>query len=108
MITILAITASIIGGFYLAQGNPNGYLIAALFFFLFLLFDYCDGEMARTLNMQTISGHYLDYFAHFVMFASFMVGLSYGIYQYHSTNTYLILGFGGLIKVGAVGSNSND
>ena len=99
MITTLAITASIIGGFYLAQGNTGGYLIAALFFFLFLLFDYCDGEMARTLNVQTISGHYLDYVAHFVMFASFMVGLSYGIYQYHSTGTYLILGFGGVAGI---------
>ena len=99
MITMLAITASIVGGLYLAQGNTSGYLMAALFFFLFLLFDYCDGEMARTLNMQTISGHYLDYVAHFVMFASFMVGLSYGIYQYHSVSTYLILGFGGVAGI---------
>ena len=99
MITALAITASIIGGFYLAQGNTGGYLIAALFFFLFLLFDYCDGEMARTMKMNSMSGHYLDYFAHFVMFASFMVGLSYGIYKYHSTSTYLIIGFGGVVGI---------
>ena len=96
MITMLAITASIVGGLYLAQGNTSGYLMAAMFFFLFLLFDYCDGEMARTLGKQSISGNYLDYGAHFIMFASFMIGLSYGIYQYHSTNTYLILGFGGV------------
>ena len=99
MITTLAITASIIGGFYLAQGNTGGYLIAALFFFLFLLFDYCDGEMARVLDRQSISGHYLDYVAHFIMFASFMIGLSYGIYQYHSTGTYLILGFCGVAGI---------
>jgi len=96
MITTLAITASFAGSFYLAQGNTGGYLIAAVFFFLFLLFDYCDGEMARTLGKQSISGHYLDYVAHFIMFASFMSGLSYGIYQYHSTNIYLIIGFGGV------------
>ena len=99
MITILAITVSIIGGFYLAQGNTGGYLIAALFFFLFLLFDYCDGEMARALGKQSISGNYLDYGAHFIMFASFMIGLSYGIYQYHSTSTYLILGFCGVAGI---------
>lgn len=95
-VSILAIICSIIGGIVLAQGN---YLLSAFSFFLFLLFDYCDGEMARTMKMNSISGHYLDYVAHFIMFASFMIGLSYGIYQYHSTGTYLILGFCGVAGI---------
>lgn len=95
-VTSIAILCSIIGGFFLAHGNINGYLTAAFCFFLFLLFDYCDGEMARTLGKNSISGHYLDYIAHFIMFASFMVGLSFGIYQYHPTNPYLILGLCGV------------
>ena len=99
MVTSIAILCSILGGIFLGQGNINGYLTAAVFFFLFLLFDYCDGEMARVLDRQSISGHYLDYVAHFIMFASFMAGLSYGIYQYHSTGTYLILGFCGVAGI---------
>lgn len=95
-VTSIAILCSIIGGYFLAHGNASGYLIAAFFFFLFLLFDYCDGEMARTLNMQTISGHYFDYFSHFVMFASFMIGLFFSIYQYHPSNLYLFLGLCGI------------
>lgn len=96
IVTSIAILASIIGGFFMAIGNINGYLMAAFFFFLFLLFDYCDGEVARVLGKHSISGHYFDYIAHFVMFASFMVGLSYGIYQYHPTSLYLILGLCGV------------
>ena len=99
MITILAIIASIIGGFYLAQGNANGLLIAALFFFLFLLFDYCDGEVARVLNKYSMAGHYLDYMAHFIMFSSLMIGLTYSVYNYHSNKIYLLLGLCGLAGI---------
>ena len=96
IITTFAIISSIFGGYFLGQGSSSGYTIGALCFFLFLLFDYCDGEMARTLKMHSISGNYLDYFAHFVMFSSFMIGLSYGIYKYHSTGIVLVLGFCGV------------
>ena len=99
MVTAVAILFSIMGGISLGQGNIIGYLIAAVCFFLFLLFDYCDGEIARVLNKYSISGHYLDYVAHFIMFSSFMIGLSYGIYQYHSTSAYLILGFCGIAGI---------
>ena len=96
IITTFAIISSIFGGYFLGQGSSSGYTIGALCFFLFLLFDYCDGEMARTLKMHSISGNYLDYFAHFVMFSSFMIGLSYGIYMYHSTSIVLVLGLCGV------------
>ncbi len=96
MVSILAIICSIIGGIILAQGN---YLLSAFFFFLFLLFDYCDGEMARTLKMNSISGHYLDYFSHFVMFPSFMIGLFISIYQYHPSILFLVLGLCGVAGI---------
>jgi hypothetical protein len=94
-VTFLAIIFSITGGYYLSIGNNTCYLIGGLLFFLFLLFDYCDGEVARVLNKYSISGHYLDYVAHFIMFASFMIGLSIGIYKYHKDSMYLILGLFG-------------
>ena len=96
IVSILTIICSIIGGIVLARGN---YLLSAFSFFLFLLFDYCDGEMARTMKMNSISGHYLDYFAHFVMFPSFMIGLFFTIYQYHPSSLYLLLGLCGLAGI---------
>jgi len=98
-VTLLAIIFSIIGGCFLTFGTDIGYIYASLSFFLFLLFDYCDGEMARYLNQTSMDGHYLDYMAHFIMFASFMIGLTYGIYRYHSTSIYLILGFCGVAGI---------
>jgi len=95
-VSILAIICSIIGGIVLAQGN---YLLSAFSFFLFLLFDYCDGEMARTMKMNSISGHYLDYFAHFIMFSSFTIGLTFSIYQYHPSSLYLLLGLFGVAGI---------
>lgn len=95
-VSILAIIFTIIGGIVLARGD---YLLSAFFFFLFLLFDYCDGEMARAMKMNSISGHYLDYSGHFIMFASFMIGLTFSIYQYHPTSLYLLLGLSGVAGI---------
>ena len=90
-VTFLAIIFSILGGYHLSIGNNISYLIGGLLFFLFLLFDYCDGEFARVLNKYSISGHYLDYVAHFIMFSSFMIGFSIGIYKYQKDSMYFIL-----------------
>jgi len=98
-VTILGIMFAILGGFALSSNLQYGYLYASISFFLFLLFDYCDGEMARVMEIHSMEGHYLDYMGHFIMFSSFMSGLTYGIYDFHQKNVFLIIGLLGLIGI---------
>ena len=56
-------------------------IAGAALFFLYYLFDYCDGELARMRGMSSKFGAYFDDFVDWIVHASFFLAIGY-----HATN----------------------
>ncbi len=52
-------------------------LLGAGLFFLYYLFDYCDGELARLRNLSSRFGAYYDDFVDWIVHAAFFLALGY-------------------------------
>jgi phosphatidylglycerophosphate synthase len=95
-VTLVSILFAIAGGISLGFDNKKCYFAGAILLLIFLILDYCDGEVARYLDAQTMSGHYFDYFSQYLMQTSFFTGLTCGIYLHNSNILVLIIGMLGL------------
>jgi phosphatidylglycerophosphate synthase len=96
MVTVLAIFIGLAGCVLLVFDNESAYVFGSCFMLMFLLLDYCDGDVARYLDRQTMTGHYLDYFGHVVMFGGLLVGMTCGIYRH---NPSLVVIFVGMLAI---------
>lgn len=98
-VTVSSMIAAIIGGVFLSLDSHLGYLSGAFFMHLFIALDFCDGEVARYLEKKSMSGNYLDYLGHFVMFSCLLIGLSVGIYQHNPNGLVMFLGMLGITGI---------
>jgi hypothetical protein len=74
-VTVFSGMVSVLGGILLASDSPYIVLLGALCFHMFAILDMCDGEVARYRKEGGITGHYLDWFMHFITPTAFMLGL---------------------------------
>jgi phosphatidylglycerophosphate synthase len=105
-VTVTSMIAAIVGGAFLSLDTHLGYLCGAFFMHAFIALDFCDGEVARYLEKKSMSGNYLDYLGHFVMFSCLLIGLSTGIYRHNSSLFVLLLGMLGITGIFMIGLSS--
>jgi len=105
-VTLTSMIAAIVGGAFLSLDTHLGYLCGAFFMHAFIALDFCDGEVARYLEKKSMSGNYLDYLGHFVMFSCLLIGLSTGIYRHNSSLFVLLLGMLGITGIFMIGLSS--
>ncbi|MGA1823451.1 MAG: CDP-alcohol phosphatidyltransferase family protein [bacterium] len=96
LVTLCSMLAGIVGGVFFCFDHRSTYIAGACLMLMFFLLDYCDGELARYLDEQTMSGNYLDYMSHFVVFGSILIGLTCGIYRHNPSIFVLLIGMIGL------------
>ena len=60
-----------------AFGSPIVQVLGAGMFFLYYLFDYCDGELARLRGMGSRFGAAFDDFTDWVVHAAFFLAVGY-------------------------------
>ena len=90
-VTVLSGLVSIAGGAMICFDNKIITVIGFLFFHLFAIFDYCDGEVARYNKTGGIEGHCLDWFMHFVTSSALMMGLFIFSFNYLQNNLLIII-----------------
>jgi len=74
-VTVLSGLVAIFGGSLLASDNRWLVLLGVICFHLFAILDMSDGEVARYRNQGGVSGHYLDWYMHFISSTALMIGL---------------------------------
>ena len=88
-VTIISVTFSIMGGVLIATGDKLYILIGFLFFHIFAILDMSDGEVARYRSEGGMTGHFLDWYMHFITSLSFMTGLM--IHSFDNLNNNLLI-----------------
>jgi hypothetical protein len=99
-ITLLSILVTFFASFFLLSGGIINLTIGFFFFWLFYLLDFCDGEVARYKKKNSLTGHFFELIAHYIVNILFF--LSVGVSFYLSTNNIYFIIFSGL---GVIGDN---
>ena len=74
-VTVLSGMVSIAGGLMLSSDSKWIVLLGAICFHIFAILDWSDGEVARYRKQDGVSGHYLDWYMHFVSSTALVIGL---------------------------------
>ena len=91
-------SASVVGvcmGFFFITGTLWGRITGVLLFFLYIILDAVDGQLARARDDCTLKGHYLDNIGHYVVYPFVSMAMGYG--NYLSTNNILMVWAGFII-----------
>ena len=85
-VTLLSLIPGIIGFIFLSTGDKHGYLIGSFMMGLFLLIDFCDGEVARYNNDNTMTGLFIELVCHYIVNFFIYFGLTIGLYRNYENN----------------------
>ncbi len=77
-LTFTALILGIISGYFYAQGLPYGFLLGALFFMLYNVFDCSDGQLARLKNNGTHAGRIIDGIGDYIATLAVFLGIGFG------------------------------
>jgi|GEM_PF-4673502 len=106
-VTVCSMVLAAAGGAFLLLLGTQGFSLAGICWLGFYALDYSDGEVARCLKKQTMSGNYLDYFGHYIIFIGIFLGFSNIALLHFSPNVVLpvgLLGMAGIFLRGLAGS----
>jgi phosphatidylglycerophosphate synthase len=74
-VTVLSGFFALVGGVLLGSDSKWLILLSAVCFHLFAILDMSDGEVARYRNQGGVTGHFLDWYMHFISSTAFVIGL---------------------------------
>jgi phosphatidylglycerophosphate synthase len=80
-LTLTAIIMGITAGILYSFGMPLTSYIGALFYFLFIIFDCSDGQLARLTNSGSAIGRLLDGIADYIVATAIYIGIAIGYSQ---------------------------
>lgn len=103
-ITTIGTCIGLTGGWCLAQGTYGWNLAGALLFWLAVIIDGCDGEVARLKFLESRFGYLYDVTTDNIVHAAIFAGMGVGLYRADPTQPFLLLGallVGGLIAATA-------
>ncbi len=96
-ITGASILSGIIGALLLASGYWSTMLLGIFLFYLNLILDRVDGELARYKRIFSLKGIYGDEINHLIVPALFFAGLTCGIADLSASfPTHILVGLGGI------------
>ena len=72
-ITLISILVTLLGSLLIIFGGISNIVLGLFCFWLFYLLDFCDGEVARYNNANSLSGHFFELIAHYVVNILFFV-----------------------------------
>jgi len=97
VLTFLGILSAIISALFFSSPTYTSAVLGVIFFFIFELFDDFDGIIARSKNMRSRRGYWLDVLAGDTGRLLVVGGISVGVFQATANPLYLILGILSLI-----------
>lgn len=103
-ITTIGTLVGLTGAWCLAQGAYAWELAGVLLFWLAVIIDGCDGEVARLKFLESRFGYLYDVTTDNIVHAAIFAGLGVGLYRADPTQPFLLLGallVGGLVAATA-------
>ena len=97
IITLISILVTLLGSLLIILGGIGNIVLGLFCFWLFYLLDFCDGEVARYNNSNSLSGHFFELNAHYVVNILFFCSLAITFYLYTENIFYFIFGVLGLV-----------
>lgn len=91
-VTLLSILAGVLGGVFLAFRINLFDLIGAALLQIYWILDHVDGEIARYRKTGSLTGEYIDFAAHYIVYPLFLIGMTVGAYW--DVGAIWIFGFG--------------
>ena len=96
-VTALFFLTGFVSGLFFLSFDPINILIAIILWRLHVIFDVCDGEVARFTQTFSINGAYWDYMIHAVLYPMCFFSISYSLSQHFIDSKFLIVGAVGAI-----------
>ncbi len=96
-VTALFFLTGLVSVLFFLSFDPLNILIGLILWRLHVIFDLCDGEVARFNQSFSINGAYWDYMIHAVLFPLCFFSISYSLSQHFSNSNFFILGALGAI-----------
>lgn len=91
-LTVCSFLLGLAGGFVYLGGTPRFFALAGVLVMLSTILDCADGMLARTKNMASRFGAFMDLFLDRIADFAVLVGMSFGYYLYVQDVRYLIFG----------------
>jgi len=91
-VTVLSGVVAICGGLLIGTDSKWLVLLGATCFHLFAILDMSDGEVARYRKQGGVTGHFLDWYMHFVSSTSLMVGLFLASVDFLDSSLLVLIG----------------
>ena len=96
------------GAVLFSYSDPVFVIIAYSLWRLHIIFDICDGEVARFTQKFSINGAYWDYMIHSVLYPLTYASICFALYKKFNNDTFLILAAFGSIIVSQTLSVKNN
>lgn len=91
-VTAVFFLTGLLSGLFFLSFNPLYILIGVILWRLHIIFDLCDGEVARFNQSFSINGAYWDYMIHAVLFPMCFFSITYALSKHFSNPQFLIVG----------------
>ena len=98
-VTIISLILGLIAGVFFSFGGHTHTITAGLIFFLCVVFDQCDGEVARIKNMETEFGRSFDIIVDSIVSAAIVAGITFALYKASGSGFHIIIGLLAIIGI---------
>ena len=90
-LTVISMVFGVLGGISFSFGNHKSYILGAILYLLYNVFDCSDGQLARLKKNGTSVGRILDGIADYVASIALYIGLAFGFANNHSNSPLIWL-----------------
>lgn len=98
-VTMLSILSGVFGGFFLILSDNLFDIIGILLLQFYWLLDHVDGEIARYRKSGSLTGEYIDFAAHYMVYTIFLMGMTFGAYKDIGQIWVFVFGFSATTSV---------
>jgi phosphatidylglycerophosphate synthase len=98
-VTVISLILGIIAAVFFSFGEYPHTITAGLIFFLCIVFDQCDGEVARIKHMESEFGRAFDIIVDSIVNAAIVAGVTFALYKTSGSGLYIIIGLLAIIGI---------
>ena len=98
-VTIISLILGIIAAVFFSFGGHTHTITAGLLFFLCVVFDQCDGEVARIKHIESEFGRAFDIIVDSIVNAVIVAGITFALYKTSGSGFHIIIGLLAIIGI---------
>jgi CDP-L-myo-inositol myo-inositolphosphotransferase len=91
-VTVISLIFGLIAAVIFSFGGHTHTITAGLIFFLCIVFDQCDGEVARIKHMESEFGRAFDIIVDSIVNAAIVAGITFALYKTSGSGLHIIIG----------------